>query len=998
LTVLARVIVLHALQVLKLRANPWAEYWVRNIFLNTHGDDLSEIKTLTDAKGDYYGMSKLIYDDIKSETVRQDILTHIRKEGAMQVSRRQLGMLNRGPRRRYLMAWKKILSDVDDTLLSSGGLYPAGIDKRYPRKVVYPGVLAFYRELDLGTIGAEDWPEQRVGNLVFLSARPHVYKDMSEKSNFAKFEKLRVVGADGRRGMHTTPSLLAGDLVSGSQYIATNDFEPLAVKKFDNFKRYVSIYPEYSHIFVCDNGQGDVKAGEMMHDNFPYEFQSMYVHVVKDIPLTYGYAPERWREKEFFPCFFTTYPEAALHAATQNPPLIRLTGLQRVCADAVRDFDATPTKKWHSNKQMAERRAELNQAIWRANNHLVANSVEAVGLVLAERLWQDGEKVKTPYGNGVVEAFNPEFDLYTIDLDWRPVDVQVKEHLLHVKEDVIRPKQQMIEKRSSMPLETVVESDEATEDDQDQNTFSSLRRQILRPQKSLPAALSYSVGAKSLTVVGGDHVRDTVGPLSPPKDYAKANMSNRDVKNSTAAVSDSSTISSVSSDESSDDKKLNQDQMTMKVTATVSGRWISKFVPPSLPAVSKKSSSLFSFWVATTKFAPGEKCTTPYGPATVLEHRVEEKIVVAEMIGWRARAYLNEADAKVTKESLLASLFRRQAGTSEPTSKYPYFPYVRGTVIRTPFGEAEVVVPIPTPEEDPTNQLRDHNDEIIVLSLTSWRLANDSHPKIYATVKNCREWKDKKGVRSSADGLFSAFGRLVSTIDREIKGRLSSQKPKDDVHATPKFKQYYQTAAAVSTDFGNGRIVKFRETDGFYCVSLSGWTLANGQNPVAWLREFDIRIQISLGCKEGYPVLTYLGVTGILESVQATTGVHIVMAHSLRMVLYLQPFSIVRPLKAAVGEDVLTAYGEGKVRRYDILHDTYEIKISWGATIFAKAETFDRLRDTIRDKDGYFGMDWLLRFFFDPSKGTKVVETRSRSNSVVSTSARSQSGTRSVVT
>ena len=200
LTVMSRVIVLHALQILKLRANPRAEYWVRNIFLNSHGDDLSEIKTLTDAKGDYYCMSKLIYDDIKSETVRQDILNHIRKDAAMQLSRRQLGTSLRRPRNNF-MAWKKILSDVDDTLLSSGGLYPAGIDKRYPRKVVYPGVLAFYRELDLGTTGPEDWPEHRVGNLVFLSARPHVYKDMSEKSNFAKFEKLRLVGEDGRRGV-----------------------------------------------------------------------------------------------------------------------------------------------------------------------------------------------------------------------------------------------------------------------------------------------------------------------------------------------------------------------------------------------------------------------------------------------------------------------------------------------------------------------------------------------------------------------------------------------------------------------------------------------------------------------------------------------------------------------------------------------------------------------------------------------------------------------------
>ena len=93
-----------------------------------------------------------------------------------------------------MLAWRKILSDVDDTLSSSGGSWPAGMDTSYPKKTVYPGVLGFYRELDIGTSGqfhvryfckllppppgSEVWDDLRVGNLVFLSARPHVYKDL----------------------------------------------------------------------------------------------------------------------------------------------------------------------------------------------------------------------------------------------------------------------------------------------------------------------------------------------------------------------------------------------------------------------------------------------------------------------------------------------------------------------------------------------------------------------------------------------------------------------------------------------------------------------------------------------------------------------------------------------------------------------------------------------------------------------------------------------------
>jgi hypothetical protein len=252
LTVVSRVILLHALQLLKLRSNPRAEFWVQNILVNTHRDDLSELKTLTDAKGDYFSMTKLIYDDIRSESTRQTILFHFRREAAVQETYKQMGA---GPQRRLIAQMRKVLSDVDDTLLCSGGMYPAGVDKQYPRKTVYPGVLAFYRELDLGIDGHDVWQEEQVGNLVFLSARPHVYRDISEKHSLAKFERMQADTIDGRKGMHTTPGLLSGDLQSGSQYVMTNDFEPLARKKLENFSRYVSIYPEYKHVFVCDNGQ-----------------------------------------------------------------------------------------------------------------------------------------------------------------------------------------------------------------------------------------------------------------------------------------------------------------------------------------------------------------------------------------------------------------------------------------------------------------------------------------------------------------------------------------------------------------------------------------------------------------------------------------------------------------------------------------------------------------------------------------------------------------------
>jgi len=363
LNVVSRATVLDALQMMKMTANTRCEFWVRNLIINTKKDELSELKTLTDAKGDYFSMHKLVFDDIRSEAVREDILNHLEKEAKW--SWAQMSMNTKRSKKRMERPWRKILSDVDDTMLSSGGSYPAGIDRRFGKKVLYPGCLGFYRELDLGPKGPDEWPEGSVGNLVFLSARPHMYKDVSEKQNYAKFATLR------ERGMHTNPSLLAGDMKSGSEYMMNNDMEPLAVKKFQNFKEYQSIYPEFKHVFVGDNGQGDVRGGELMHVEFGDSLEMLYIHEVQARERTHGYDRERYRKiglnKKVY--FFRTYVDAALDAATRG--MIKLCGLRRICLDAKKDFHDIGKKQWPSKQSMIDRRNELNQDIYRANEYLM---------------------------------------------------------------------------------------------------------------------------------------------------------------------------------------------------------------------------------------------------------------------------------------------------------------------------------------------------------------------------------------------------------------------------------------------------------------------------------------------------------------------------------------------------------------------------------------------------------------------------------------------------
>jgi hypothetical protein len=66
---------------------------------------------------------------------------------------------------------------VDDTVTCSGGSWPAGMDTSYPKKAVYPGVLAFYRELDLGTSGPDEWDSASQVSTRLLPPSPyHTHK------------------------------------------------------------------------------------------------------------------------------------------------------------------------------------------------------------------------------------------------------------------------------------------------------------------------------------------------------------------------------------------------------------------------------------------------------------------------------------------------------------------------------------------------------------------------------------------------------------------------------------------------------------------------------------------------------------------------------------------------------------------------------------------------------------------------------------------------------
>lgn len=221
---------------------------VTSLLLSCTGYELTKLKSLLDSTGSYYTFYKLVYEDIGNEELRERVLDHLSSEALT------ARMLNGGA------LGVKILSDIDDTFCSSGGSYPAGCDTRMPKHCIYPGICRLLQELDQG------WnPQEPSANIVFLSARPHIYKDLAEHKSYRLFMETFNKGQ-----LHSVPTLLPGSLgrglwsVLGALCCQSKGWKPVGKQKAKAFQHYQALYKEYDFVFCGDNGQGDLLAGECM--------------------------------------------------------------------------------------------------------------------------------------------------------------------------------------------------------------------------------------------------------------------------------------------------------------------------------------------------------------------------------------------------------------------------------------------------------------------------------------------------------------------------------------------------------------------------------------------------------------------------------------------------------------------------------------------------------------------------------------------------------------
>ena len=144
----------------------------------------------------------------------------------------------------------------------------------------------------------------------------------------------------------------------------------MAQQKFNNFKEFSDLWPECSFVFIGDNGQGDVRVGELMlkrdKNDRAGQVEAVFIHEVQPIEQTPGYSPEAAKEwKRLGIYFFSTYIGLAVEAAERG--LIAEDGVIRVAHAARDEFEQT---EFASEKERNARLLELNRDLTRANDFI----------------------------------------------------------------------------------------------------------------------------------------------------------------------------------------------------------------------------------------------------------------------------------------------------------------------------------------------------------------------------------------------------------------------------------------------------------------------------------------------------------------------------------------------------------------------------------------------------------------------------------------------------
>jgi hypothetical protein len=258
----------------------------------------------------------------------------------------------------------QVVSDVDDTLKSSGGVHMAGvalggIDVQYPRGAYYPGVAEFMLHVSLGptysSLGTAI--PNTPAKVAILTARAEEFKLALE---LKPDNPLSVAFREAGEAVSVSDWGLGPVLYGSVAEWIVQDRKGL--RKFSNFERLLKQDPSgavMQYVYVGDTGELDQEAGETMLREYPEVVKAVFLHVVSgkmNEPVTVP-PPKLINGRPLV--FFRTYVGAATAAVKLG--LMSVQGLERVIDAACKKLKDVPkfSDKWMDLERDIERANRL---------------------------------------------------------------------------------------------------------------------------------------------------------------------------------------------------------------------------------------------------------------------------------------------------------------------------------------------------------------------------------------------------------------------------------------------------------------------------------------------------------------------------------------------------------------------------------------------------------------------------------------------------------------
>jgi hypothetical protein len=175
-----------------------------------------------------------------------------------------------------------ILTDADDTLFpnDSHGTYISGVDKSWPQKMPYPGVIEFYKQFHALS--------QTSDYSTVLSATPGIIK--SSRHSSTELKQILgddfgfIQGIDRKRELFRQIGNIMKTVWKKGILPESSFYADMAMTKYARFCQYARIFPERKFIWIGDSGQGDAIAGLMML-NDPNLNVKVFIHQVGEITV-----------------------------------------------------------------------------------------------------------------------------------------------------------------------------------------------------------------------------------------------------------------------------------------------------------------------------------------------------------------------------------------------------------------------------------------------------------------------------------------------------------------------------------------------------------------------------------------------------------------------------------------------------------------------------------------------------------------------------------------